>query len=203
MSAVPKPFITPEEYLRLERIAKCKSEYFNGEVFAMAGASAAHVRINNNLVGELHVQFRDGPCYSGSSDLRVKIEATGLYTYPDTTVLCEDMLLDEGTPDVLLNPKVIFEILSPTTERYDRGTKFEHYRTIKTLQEYILVSQVKPYIEQFVRQDDVRWVMTPYSGLDAILELASVSAKVELKRLYQGVTFPALTLFDELEEMND
>jgi len=200
MSAQLKSFITPQEYLRRERLADFKSEYFNGEMFAMAGASGSHVRVNSNLTVCLGIAFRGGPCYPLSNDMRVKVSATGLYTYPDQIVLCEEMEIEEG--DVLLNPKIIFEVLSPTTEHYDRGRKFEHYRTIVSLQEYILVSQIKPYIEQFVRQSDASWLMTAISGINAVLTLATVAASVKLQDLYNGVRFPQLTVYDEPADPN-
>jgi len=198
MSAQPKQFITPQEYLCRERLAEFKSEYFNGEMFAMAGAKGNHVRVNTNLSICLGIAFRGGPCYPLSNDMRVKVSATGLYTYSDQIVLCDEMQLEDD--DVLLNPKIIFEVLSPSTERYDRGGKFEHYRTIPTLMEYLLISQIKPYIEQFVRQPDGRWLMTACSGIDAVLTLSTVPASMKLGDLYKGVRFPQLTIYDEPAE---
>jgi Uma2 family endonuclease len=195
MSAVPKPFITPEEYLRRERLAEYKSEYFNGEIFAMAGVSPAHVWINSSLGYALSHSLKGGPCKPLSNDLKVKVSPTGLYTYPDHLIICGPMEIEDK--DVLLNPKVIFEILSPSTQSYDRGAKFDHYQRIASLQEYILVAQVKPRVDQYVRQSDDKWVLTTYAGLDAVLTLATVPATVPLRDLYEGVTFPRLTLYDE------
>lgn len=202
MSAVPKTFITPEEYLRRERLATFKSEYFNGEMFAMAGASPVHVRINNNIVVSLGNAFGDGPCYTLSADMRVKIPATGLYTYPDTIVLCEEPVTEDT--DVLLNPKIIFEVLSPTTEHYDRGKKFEHYQSIGSLCEYILVAQDRASVEQYIREDDTYWKMRRYRSVDESLEFASIPARVPLGEIYRAIAFPAVpTLFDDLRDLND
>ena len=190
MSASPKPYLTPAEYLAIERAADHKSEYFNGEMFAMAGASYAHTRIVNNLIGELYVAFRGGPCYALPQDMRVKVSPTGLYTYPDVIVLCDPPELDDDKGDTLLNPKVLIEILSDSTENYDRGKKFHHYQRIESLREYVLVSQDEPLIERFVRQDDSSWTLTIVRGPDAEFALATVPARAPLAAVYHGVAFP-------------
>ncbi len=193
MSAQPKPFISPEEYIRRERLAPFKSEYFNGQIFAMAGASTAHVRINSNLTGLLYQAFRGGPCYALAADMRVHVPKTGLYTYPDTIVLCEEPQLEDD--DILLNPKIIFEVLSKSTERYDRGAKFRNYQTIDSLKEYILISQMHPHVDQFVLRPE-GWTLKTHSGLDAVLELSSAPASIPLNELYTGVTLLDLAVFD-------
>ena len=125
--------ITSEEYLALERAAEYRSEYFNGEIFAMAGVSHDHIRICMSLTGALYTPFRGGSCRAYQSDLRLKVSPTGLYTYPDIVVVCGSPRFDDEMGDTLLNPTIIIEVLSPSTESYDRGEKFAHYRTIQTL----------------------------------------------------------------------
>ena len=128
MASHPKTFFTPEEYLRLEHEADCKSEYFNGRIFAMAGAGPEHVLIVGNVVTQLNLQLRERPCTVYSTDLRVRVSPTGLYTYPDVVVVCEEPSFADEEKDTLLNPTLIVEVLSPTTQDYDRGEKFERYR---------------------------------------------------------------------------
>ena len=190
MTAVPRKKLTPAEYLAIERTAAFKSEYLNGEMFAMAGASPAHNVIKENLIGELYARLKGGPCRSYSSDQRVKVSATGLYTYPDIAIVCGPPEFDPDDPNTLLNPQVIIEVLSESTERYDRTTKFRHYQRIEPLREYILVAQDEPAVERFVRQTRWDWLFTPVAGLDATLELATVPARVALADVYAGVTFP-------------
>jgi Uma2 family endonuclease len=139
MSTAANKRYTPEEYLALERAAPFKSEYLGGEIFAMAGTSKEHVRIARNLIAALHDQLRNSPCEVFGSDLRVKVSRTGLYTYPDVTIACADLEFEDERVDTLLNPRVIFEILSDSTEAYVRGKKFHHYRQIPSLMEYVLV----------------------------------------------------------------
>src|SRR5919199_1130147 len=135
MSAVPKTRLTPEQYLAIERKAEFKSEYYNGEMFAMAGASEPHNRIKDNLIGELHARLKVSACHSYSSDMRVKVSRTGLYTYPDIVIICGKPELEDAHGDTLLNPQVIIEVLSDSTEKYDRGKKFRHYKQIESLRE--------------------------------------------------------------------
>src|SRR5215467_426665 len=140
VSTQPKTFLTPEQYLEIERKAEYKSEYYNGEMFAIAGPSLAHVFLVDNLTWELRRQLQGGPCRTASNDLRVFIPATGLFTYPDVVILCGEPRVRDSYLDTLLNPTVLVEVLSPSTEAYDRGLKFEHYQSIDTLREYVLVS---------------------------------------------------------------
>ena len=152
MSAVPKTKLTPAEYLAIERKAEFKSEYYRGEMFAMAGARLPHNTIKENLIVELGSQFKGGPCRTLSSDQRVKVNETGLYTYPDIIILCEPPQFEDDECDTLLNPRVIIEVLSESTETYDRGRKARHYKRIPSLHEYILVTQWEPFVERLVRQ---------------------------------------------------
>lgn len=187
MSTPPKIKLTPAEYLAIERKAEFKSEYYAGEMFAMAGASRQHCRARDNLTGELHGQLKNSPCEQYSADMRVKVSATGLYTYPDIAIVCGGAEFEDKELDILLNPSAIIEVLSDSTEKYDRGTKFEHYQRISSLQEYVLVSQDRPRVERFVRQSDGSWNVTQISGLDATLEFTSVPAKIALADIYRGV----------------
>src|SRR5438067_13931715 len=127
MTAVPKTRLTPEQYLSIERKAAFKSEYYNGEMFAMAGVSREHSRVKENLIIEIGARLKGGPCRSHSSDMRVKVSRTGLYTYPDIVIVCGDEQYEDDVFDTLLNPQVVIEVLSPSTEGYDRGKKFRHY----------------------------------------------------------------------------
>ena len=189
MSAVPKPRYTFEEYLARERAAPGKSEYYRGEIFAMAGGSVRHNTISVNLVVSLRGRLRGSPCRPCNSDQRIHIPANGLSTYPDVSVVCGEIQTDTEDHDAIINPRVIFEVLSKSTERYDRGKKFDLYRQLDSLQEYILVAQDEPLVERFVRQDDGSWLLTVLKGGDAILEFQSLAAVLPLAEIYEDVTF--------------
>lgn len=190
MSAVPKRLLTPEEYLAQERKAEFRSEYYRGETFAMAGTSFEHWIIKDNIAREACNQLRGGPSRVGTSDLRVKVNATGLYTYPDVIIVCDKPELEDAHVDTLLNPRVVVEVLSDSTENYDRGDKFKHYWEVPSLQEYILVAQDKPLMECYVRQPNNSWLLTAYAGLHSTFEFASVPVLIPLAEVYNGVTFP-------------
>jgi Uma2 family endonuclease len=190
MSAAPKPKLTASEYLEIERRATFKSEFFNGKIFAMAGASREHNRVKENLVGELFTRLKGGPCQTYSSDQRVMIEATGLYTYPDIVILCGPGTYDPADRDTLTNPTAIIEVLSPSTERYDRGAKFRNYQQIPSLIEYVLVAQDEAVCERYVRQADTSWALVSFVELAATLAFTSVPAHIPLTDVYSGVTFP-------------
>ena len=189
MSTLPKTYLTPEQYLEIERKAEFKSEYYQGEMFAMAGARWAHNLILLNLASELRQQLRSRPCSVTSSDMRVRVNAKGLYTYPDVVVVCgEPRFLDERR-DTLLNPTLIAEVLSESTEQYDRGRKFEHYRPLESLAEYLLVSSQRVSADLFTRQPDGRWMLTASSRLEDSLDLPSVGCHLALADLYEKVEF--------------
>lgn len=190
MSSLAQSLYTPQEYLALERKAPEKSEYLNGRIFAMAGASVEHNTITANLVRTLGNAFLERPCRVFSSDMRVKVAATGLYTYPDVVALCADLLFDDLQRDTLINPAVIFEVLSPSTEAYDRGEKFAHYRRLESLTDYVLLSQDKPRVERFVRQGSL-WVLMEISSLDDAINLTSLGCDLPLRELYDKVNFPS------------
>ncbi|MDB5358074.1 MAG: hypothetical protein JWN24_4527 [Phycisphaerales bacterium] len=189
MTAVAKKKLTPQEYLDQERQAPFKSEYYRGEVFAMSGASYEHNRIKDNLARAAGNRLEGGPCEVLTSDMRVKVNATGLYTYPDMTILCGKPQLEDAHGDTLVNPRVIVEILSDTTEKYDRRTKFAQYRRIPSLQEYVLIAQDEPLIERYVRQPDETWVVRIFGDIADTFEFATVAAKIPLSEIYFNVQF--------------
>jgi Uma2 family endonuclease len=187
MSVQPKTRYTLQEYLDLERSGEARHEFLDGEVFAMGGASWSHGVIVSNLVRRLGNQLEGRDCQVMSSDLRVKVSIAGLYTYPDITVVCGKPQLEQPG-DTLLNPQAIVEVLSDSTEAYDRGKKFEHYRAIESLTDYLLVSQNEVLVEHYSRQPDGRWIYSaankvadsvPVATLDCVLSLAEVYDNVE------------------------
>jgi Uma2 family endonuclease len=188
--ALPRNFITPEEYLKMERASQEKHEYFAGEIFAMTGASENHNMIVFNISGLLHAQLRKSACRAYASDMRLKTPPPVLYTYPDIAVVCNKPVFDDDEHlDTLLNPTLIIEVLSPSTENYDRGTKFLHYRTIESLREYVLIAQDSYRIERFLRQPDNQWLLVDLVGKDAILELPSIGCTLALADVYEKVEF--------------
>ncbi|HVR97164.1 MAG TPA: Uma2 family endonuclease, partial [Thermoanaerobaculia bacterium] len=164
-----------------------KSEYLDGEVVAMTGASENHILVVTNLVRELSSQLMQRPCRVYSNDMRVQVSATGLYTYPDVVVVCGDRQFEDGRRDTLLNPTLIIEVFSPTTEAYDRGKKFEHYQALESLSEYVLVVQDEPRVEQFLRQDGSHWLFTATAGLDTTVTLASIQCELAVAGIYDKV----------------
>ncbi|MCY2992291.1 MAG: Uma2 family endonuclease [Planctomycetota bacterium] len=183
--------LTPAEYLEIERAATYRSECFDGEMFAMAGGSARHSLIKVNLCGEIRARLKGAPCTAYDSDLRILVFATGLYTYPDASVICGRLEFEDERRDSVLNPTLLVEVLSDSTEAYDRGKKFSHYRQIPALREYLLVSQEEPKIERFLRNDDGTWTLTEVSGPDAILPLPSLGVEISLREVYDKVEFTA------------
>ena len=189
MPPLAQPIYTPDEYLRLERAADHKSEFVNGRIYSMGGASRAHNAIVFNLAREVGTQLRGRPCEAFVSDMRVKVRHTGLYTYPDLVALCDEPRFEDSAVDTLLNPSVIVEVLSDSTEKYDRGEKFAHYRRLESLREYILVSQDRRRVERYVRHGD-GWVLTEVSG-EASLVIETLGCTIPLADLYDRVEFPA------------
>lgn len=189
MSTVRKTKLSPQEYLVLERQAPYKSEYYNGEVFAFAGASQSHNLIVVNVLTMLNTQLRSRPCHVYPSDMRVKVSATGLYTYPDITVVCDEPKLEDEYVDTLLNPTVIVEVLSPSTEKGDRIVKFAHYRRVPSVAEYVLIAQDSVRLEQYVRQADGRWLLSEYSDPGSKVELSSIKCELAMSDVYAKVIF--------------
>jgi Uma2 family endonuclease len=181
--------VTPEEYLRIERAAEWKSEYIDGEIFAMSGASPRHVLIAGNLVRELGNELRKGPCTTYSADLRVATDRQRHYTYPDVVVACEPLQYVDGHRDTITNPILIAEVLSDSTEKYDRGAKFERYRAIPTLAEYLLVAQDRIHVELYTRQPNAAWVLREWNDVGATIELASLRCSIAISEIYAKVTF--------------
>ena len=187
MASQPRTFLTPEQYLAIERAAEYKSEYYAGEMFAMSGAREAHNLITGSLHAELRRQLRQRVCRVYMSDMRVRVNASGLYAYPDATALCGTPQFLDDVRDTLLNPDLIVEVLSPSTEAYDRGRKFEHYRTIESLREYLLISTERVSAELFVRQADGRWLLSAATNMEDVLDLQSVGCGIALADLYEDV----------------
>jgi len=185
MVAQPKATMTVEEYLAFDRASEVKHEYFGGEVFAMAGASYDHSTIVENTFASLRAQLQDGPCRVKLSDVRVQVGTSGLFAYPDLTVVCGLPQFQFGKRDVLVNPSVIVEVLSPSTEGYDRGKKFAAYRTIASLQVYVLISQDDYRVEHFARQANGLWVLSDAIGLQATLQLPTINCSLALADVYR------------------
>jgi Uma2 family endonuclease len=190
MSAIAKRKLTTAEYLAIEANAPFKSEFFDGEMYAMAGASPEHNYVTENLSVEIGGRLKGGPCRTVSSDLRLKIERTGLYTYPDLMIICNRPEYDPADRNTLLNPFVVFEVLSPSTASYDRGTKRRHYQKLDSVREVVLVSQDEPVIEVYSRQPNGTWVLTTFEDPAGEFALTSVPVSVPMADVYRGVEFP-------------
>jgi Uma2 family endonuclease len=188
-SPVPKRRLSPAGYLALERAAETRSEYLDGEVFAMAGASRRHNLITANVIARLGLQLERRPCEVYPSDMRVTVPATGLYTYPDVVVVCEEPRFEDAELDTLLNPTLLVEVLSGTTAGYDRGAKFDHYRAIESLREVLFVAQDRVHVVRYERQEDDTWLLseTRESG-DRVL-LPSIDAELRIAQVYAKVRF--------------
>jgi Uma2 family endonuclease len=189
-TALRIPLLTPAEYLARERRAEVKSEFLAGRVYAMSGGTRNHSLIIQNVGGELRARLRGSRCEVLSSDMRVKVVATGLYTYPDVSVACPPVEMEDAHADTLLNPVVVVEVLSDSTEAYDRGTKAAHYRQVPSLREYLLVSQHEARIDQYVRAEGGGWTLREAAGRDAVLTLTSVGCELPLAEVYAKVEWP-------------
>ncbi|MCY4404545.1 MAG: Uma2 family endonuclease [Candidatus Poribacteria bacterium] len=193
ISAV-QTYLSPEEYITLERKAipdadTVRSEYVNGKIVAMAGASFSHNLITNNLSGELRALLKGTGCAVFANDMRISIQLTNSYFYPDVGVVCDEPRFEDDVFDTLLNPIVIVEVLSPSTEAYDRGEKLWHYQQLESLKEYILVSQDRVYVERYLRKQD-EWGYTSFRELDDVLPIASIQCELPLHEIYERVKFP-------------
>jgi Uma2 family endonuclease len=187
MSVEPHRRVSIETYLAAERQAETKSEYLDGEVFAMSGASRRHNLIALNVAASVHGQLRGRACEAYAGDMRVHVPATGLYTYPDVTVVCGEPRFDDSELDTLLNPTLVIEVLSPSTEGYDRGKKFVYYRTLESLREYVLVAQDEIRVELFTRQGDGHWLLSEAGRVDETISLASIGCELRLADVYERV----------------
>jgi Uma2 family endonuclease len=186
MSTVASTFLTPQEYLERERAAETKSEYYRGEIFAMAGASFAHSVIIANLARDLGSSLRKGPCTVHTTDLR--LGANDLYTYPDVMVICGKPAFIDAHVDTVANPIVVIEVLSESTKNYDRGEKFESYRAIQSLMEYLTVAQDKLHIELHTRQADNTWLLRELQDSGPV-KLQSIGVELQLADIYEKVEF--------------
>ncbi len=187
---VKAPKISETEYLDMDRSAEIKHEYFDGEIFAMTGASEPHNLIVANVIRELGNGLKHTPCRVYASDMRLKVSETGLFTYPDVMVVCGEREFVDQRGDTLENPDLIVEVLSHSTESYDRGKKFEHYRRLSSLKEYVLISQSRRKIEKYYRTRNRKWIYSetePESG-DILLE--SVGCELRLFEVYHKIEFP-------------
>jgi Uma2 family endonuclease len=189
VSTQPKTHLTPEQYLAIERNAETRSEYFQGEMYAMSGASWRHVTISSRLTTLFNIQLDGRGCTVGGPDARVHIPATGLYTYPDIAIVCGEPRFQDTEFDTLLNPILIVEILSPSTETYDRTKKFDHYRSIESLREYLLVESVRPGVDLYSRQPDSRWQFTSARTLAETIEIPTLNVRLNLAEIYKDVSF--------------
>jgi Uma2 family endonuclease len=186
---VLRPRLSPEEYLAFERASEQKHEYADGEIFAMSGCTRAHSLITGNIQGELRSALLDRPCEVHTSDMRVKIAAAGRYVYPDVSVVCGEPMFEDAEADTLVNPSVIVEVLSESSERYDRGDKFAQYRSVPSVSDYVLISQTTARVEHFRRQPDGKWLLT-IAGPGEELAIESIGVTINVDRVYLKVALP-------------
>ena len=187
MATVPANHISPEEYLERERKAETRSEYMRGEIFAMAAASIRHGRIVRNLVSSLDSALGNGPCEVFSTDLRLAVNPAGMYTYPDVMVVCGDPITIDNHHDTMMNPVVIVEVLSDSTKNYDRGQKFQYYRMLPSLKEYVTVAQDEVHLERYIRGNAGEWMLTEFEKLEDVLELKSINVALTLSEIYRRI----------------
>ena len=185
-SIAARTYLTPEEYIAAERKATLKSEYLSGEIVAMSGASDTHNLITMNTATALYNQLADRGCRIYASDMRVGISAGVSYFYPDIAVTCDKPRFEDDVFDTLINPQVIIEVLSDSTEAYDRGEKSIRYRQLESLQEYILISQDQVLVEHYRRQGK-QWILSEFSALEDVLPLTSIEAELSLNQIYRFV----------------
>ena len=187
-------YFTPEEYITLERKAIpdaeiVRSEYMNGKIIGRSSSNLSHNLITGNIVAGLYTRLGNSECFIFANEMRVSIPSANSYFYPDVGVVCEEPRFEDDVFDILLNPIVVVEVLSPSTEAYDRGDKFAHYRQLESLQEYILVSQDKVCIDHYVRHA-AQWILTDFQELDQQLPLTSIQCELPLQEIYESVPFP-------------
>ena len=194
MALPARKFYTPAEYLALEEAAESKSEYHNGEIYAMTGTSVNHNRIAGNVFAALHRALNRGPCEVFNNDMRLLAKSKELYTHPDVSVVCGKIEFAQGRNDMITNPIVIVEVLSSATKNYDRGRKFDLYRAIKTLQDDVLIDQQRARIEYFQRLADGTWALEEYEGLEGKLHLRSIAVDLRIRDIYQRVELSQVQL---------
>jgi Uma2 family endonuclease len=181
--------VTPDEYLAAERLSEYRSEYLDGGVYPMTGGTANHIRIVANLTNQFLNQLSDRPCDVFPNEMKVRLQDSRKFFYPDVIVVCGELQYHDSRKDIILNPGLVVEVLSPSTEAFDRGGKFQAYRTIESLKEYLLVSQGTPLIEQYVRSDDGKWTLITANGLETSLTLPSIECTLNLSAVYKRVEF--------------
>jgi Uma2 family endonuclease len=182
-------YVTPDEYLAAERVSESRSEYLDGVVCPMTGGSVNHVKIVGNLIVELGTQLRARDCHVFPIDLKIRLPGSRKFFYPDVSVVCGELQFHDERRDIIINPLLVIEVLSKSTEAFDRGAKFQAYQTLDSLKEYVLVAQNKPMVEQFVRQADGKWTYTSVAGLEGSLSLPSVECTLSLSAVYSKVDF--------------
>lgn len=187
MASLPNYYLSPEEYLTLERSAEFKSEYVDGVMYAMAGGSERHNLIAANVIITIGSQLRDRPCRVYPSDLKVRVPNSKRFFYPDVSIVCGETRFADEEKDVVLNPVVVVEVLSESTAAFDRGKKFQSYQQIESLREYLLVSQDEYIVEHFLRQDGDQWLYKKVGGLDETLTLPTVNCQLALRDVYSKV----------------
>ncbi len=193
LAKLQRKFISETEYLKMESVSPVKHEYFDGEILQMAGASYEHNLATGNIFASLHSQLRRGNCSAVQNDMRLFVETAALYTYPDVMIVC-------GKPEIkkykgldsLLNPVLIVEVLSPSTADYDKGAKFDHYRTIESLREYVLVWQDKKRVARYTKQPDESWILRDFIGEEAEVALSSIDCRLSMEDIYDKVDFEAI-----------
>ncbi len=191
MTALPKHKYTLEEYFEIERESEEKYEYWDGNVWSMAGASPAHERIVINTGGHLREIFRGRGCSVFGSNLKVKVPIYNPYRYPDLSVYCGEGIYETmGKMEVLTNPQMLIEVLSPSTEAFDRGEKFTYYKSIKSFTEYILIAVNRPHVTQFIKQNEREWIQREASGLDENIFSPTFNIEILLSEIYLDVEFP-------------
>jgi Uma2 family endonuclease len=190
MASNPITKVSAEEYLAQDRAAESRSEFLDGEIIAMSGGSARHSRLKVRLVHEVYAVLRGTSCEAFDSDFRVRVSPR-MYTYPDLAVVCGEAMFADQREDILLNPTAIFEVLSPSTEYYDRVVKFQHYREVESLQDYVLVAQDQVRVEQYTRGVSNTWTLHDYQHPDDVLQIASIGISLTLAAIYERIEFPA------------
>jgi Uma2 family endonuclease len=199
MTAQQHMYMTADEYLAFEETSSVKHEYFAGRIIALAGGNEAHSIISSNINAQLHSQLRQRPCTVYNSDMKVRAEQPRKYMYPDISVACGQPKYENTKRRVLLNPVIIIEVLSASTERFDRGIKFQWYRSIESVEEYVLVSQNAKYIDHYKRQSDNLWSLSSLGEGDELLQLTSIDCVLRIEDIYEKVNFDPedSTFFDE------
>lgn len=184
------PYLPPEQYFEIERGLDSKNEYIDGAMYAMSGGRPAHSQLGLGIGSLFRQRLLKRGCSVFSSDMQIGSAPQGPFLYPDASVVCGELILMPGRVDVLANPLVIVEVLSPSTEAYDRGKKFGYYRRLESFKEYVLISQTEPRVEVFSRSTDDKWDIAEYTGNDAVCRLRSVNCEIPLNELYEGVVLP-------------